>query len=70
MDPVTLITIFNLIAPQVFQLIGNLRQKDPTMTYQQALEMAGVKLDAEYAQLLADMAQAVKEGAVPRTPSP
>lgn len=66
MDPVALIAIFNIVAPHVFRLIDERMSSSPDLTYQQALEQAGVKLDAEYARLLADMAQAVKDGAVPR----
>lgn len=62
------IMIFNIVAPHVFKLVGDLRGKDPNLTYKESLEQAGVKLDSEHAQLLADMAKAVSEGAVPRTP--
>lgn len=63
------IAILNIVLPQVFGLIGNMRRQDPTLSYEQALRKAGVELDAEQMRLLADMAKAVEEGAVPRTPS-
>lgn len=66
MDPVSAITIFNIIAPTVFGFIAEMRRKDPELTYEQILQQAGVKLDAEHQRLLADMAKAVSEGAVPR----
>lgn len=66
MDPISLVTIFNIIAPHVFGFIASLRKNNPGMTYEQALREAGVKLSAEEAQLLADMAQAVRDGAIPR----
>lgn len=68
MEPTAFIAIFNIVAPHVFRTIADMRSKDPSLTYQQSLELAGVKLDEEYARLLADMARAVEEGAVPRTP--
>lgn len=68
LNPSDIIAIFNIIAPTAFQLIKDLRDKDPSLTYKQSLELAGVKLDAEHERLLADMAKAVSEGAVPRTP--
>jgi hypothetical protein len=67
-NPSDWIAIFNIVAPHVFRTIGDIVQKDPSLSYKESLELAGVKLDAEYAQLLADMAKAVSEGAVPRTP--
>jgi hypothetical protein len=66
MDPVAAITIFNIVAPTVFGFIAQLRKKDPDATYEQILQQAGVELDAEQARLLADMAKAVQDGAVPR----
>lgn len=69
MDPTLLVTIFNLVAPHVFRIIDSQMNANPSQTYQESLEQVGVRLDAEYAQLLADMAKAVAEGAVPRTPS-
>lgn len=63
------IQLFNIIAPQVFQIIRGQQQANPTATYAENLRAAGVKLDGEYAQLLADMAKAVEEGAVPRAPT-
>ena len=66
MDPVSAVTIFNIVAPQVFALIASLRRKDPEASYESILRAAGVELDAEYARLLADMDRAVSEGAVPR----
>lgn len=68
MNPSEWVAIFNIVAPHVFQLLGSMRQKDPNISYRESLELAGVKLDAEYAQLLEDMAQAVRDGAVPRVP--
>lgn len=65
MDPVSAITIFNIVAPQVFALIASLRKKNPEASYESILREAGVELDAEYQRLLADMAKAVEEGAVP-----
>jgi hypothetical protein len=66
MDPVSAVTIFNIVAPHVFALIASLRKKDPSASYESVLRAAGVELDAEYARLLADMHKAVEEGAVPR----
>lgn len=63
---VSAIGIFNLVAPQVFALISSLRQRKPDATYEEILREAGIKLDAEYERLLADMAKAVSEGAIPR----
>lgn len=68
MNPSDWIAIFNIVAPHVFRVIGDIRTKDPNISYKQALELAGVALDAEHARLLADMARAVEEGAVPRVP--
>lgn len=69
MNPL-IITIFNLVAPEVFRLIRDLRSDNPSVSYKETLEQAGIKLDAEYAKLLEDMAQAVRDGAVPRVPPP
>lgn len=69
MNPSDWIAIFNIVAPHVFQLIDGIHSKDPAVSYEEVLQMAGVKLDVEHARLLADMAQAVKDGAVPRTPN-
>lgn len=63
---VSAIGIFNLVAPQVFALIASLRNQKPDATYEEILREAGVKLDAEQARLLADMEQAIRDGAVPR----
>lgn len=63
---VSAIGIFNLVAPQVFALISSLRTQKPDATYKEILIEAGVKLDEEHMRLLADMAKAVEEGAVPR----
>lgn len=63
---VSAIGIFNLVAPQVFSLITSLRQQKPSATYGEILREAGVELDAEQMRLLADMAKAVSEGAIPR----
>ena len=63
------IQIFNLVAPQVFQLIRDQRDANPSATYEETLRAAGVKLDAEHARLLADMAKAVEEGAIPHAPN-
>lgn len=63
---VSAIGIFNLVAPQVFALISSLRNQKPNATYEEILREAGVELDAEATRLLADMAKAVSEGAVPR----
>lgn len=60
------VAIFNIVAPHVFAAIGNARRQNPEATYEQTLQAVGVKLDAEQARLLADMAKAVSEGAVPR----
>lgn len=60
------IAIFNLIAPHVFKAIGDARNQNPQASYEEVLRTAGVELDAEQARLLADMAKAVSEGAVPR----
>lgn len=59
------IAVFNLVAPHVFQLIGGLKADHPEKTYEQVLREAGIELDAEHMRLLADMARAVEEGAVP-----
>jgi hypothetical protein len=66
MDPVTAITIFNLIAPHVFTAIGNIRQQKPEASYEQVLREAGIELDSEQARLLVDMTKAVSEGAKPK----
>lgn len=60
------IAIFNIIAPHVFAAIGSARREKPEASYRDALQQAGVKLDAEQARLLADMEQAIRDGAVPR----
>lgn len=62
---VSAIGIFNLVAPQVFALIASLRNQKPDATYEEILREAGVKLDAEAVRLLADMAKAVQDGAIP-----
>lgn len=61
-----IIAIFNILFPHVVGAIKNIQDKNPSLTYKESLELAGVRLDAEYARLLADMAKAVEEGAVPR----
>lgn len=63
-----IITIFNLVAPQVFEFIRSQRAGNPSVSYKETLEAAGIRLDAQYAELLDDMAKAVAEGAVPRVP--
>jgi hypothetical protein len=68
MGPVEIVTIANVILPHLFAVIGNIRSSQPELSYRETLELAGVKLDMEYAKLLEDMEQAVKDGAVPRTP--
>lgn len=60
------IAIFNIIAPHVFGAIAEARRNNPQGSYREALETAGVKLDAEQARLLQDMEQAIRDGAVPR----
>ena len=60
------IAILNIVLPQVFGIIGDMRRQDPTLTYEQALRKAGVQVDAEVLRLMAEMAKAVEEGAVPR----
>lgn len=60
------VAILNIVLPQVFGIIGDMRKQDPTLTYEQALRQAGVKVDAEVLRLMADMAKAVEEGATPR----
>lgn len=60
------IAILNIVLPQVFGIIGDMRHQDPTLTYEQALRKAGVQVDAEVMRLMAEMAKAVEEGAVPR----
>jgi hypothetical protein len=60
------VAIFNIIAPHVFGAIAAARQSDPKATYRQALLDAGIRLDPEQARLLAEMEQAVRDGAVPR----
>ena len=60
------IAIFNIIAPHVFGAIAEARRSNPEASYRDALQAAGVKLDAEQARLLADMEQAIRDGAVPR----
>lgn len=66
MTPLEIAQLANIILPHLFAGIANLQAKNPALTYREALVQAGVKLDAEYIQLLADMAKAVEEGAVPR----
>lgn len=63
------IAILNIVLPQAFGFIGDLRRQDPTLSYKDALIKSGLKVDAEVLQLVADMAKAVEEGAVPRGPS-
>lgn len=63
-----IITIFNLVAPEVFSFINSQKQKvNPAtgqpFTYAEILENAGIALDAEHQQLLADMAADIAEGA-------
>jgi hypothetical protein len=60
------VAILNIVLPQVFGIVSDMRRKDPSLTYEQALRNAGVKIDAEVLRLLAEMAKAVEEGAVPR----
>lgn len=60
------IAIFNIIAPHVFGAIAEARRDNPEASYRDALVSAGIKLDAEQARLLADMEQAIRDGAVPR----
>ena len=68
MNPLLLLQIFNIVAPEVFSFINSQRQTiNPATgqpwTYSEILQDAGVKLDAEHAQLLADMAADIAEGA-------
>lgn len=62
----TLITLFNIIAPQVFGAIAEARRNNPEQSYREALVTAGIKLDPEQARLLQEMEQAIRDGAVPR----
>lgn len=63
------IAILNIVLPQVFGIVSDMRKQDPSLTYKDALLKAGVNVDAEVLRLMADMAKAVEEGAVPRAPS-
>ena len=70
MDISKFITIFNIVAPEVFSFINSQRQNtNPATgqpwTYAEILASAGIKLDLEHDQLLADMAKDVAEGAKP-----
>lgn len=67
MSPQEIAQLFNIIAPHLFNLLGSIQKANPEMSYREVLVKAGVKLDAEDVRLLADMAKAVEEGAVPRT---
>lgn len=60
------IAILNIVLPQAFGFIGDLRRQDPSLSYEDALRKSGLKVDDEVMRLLADMAKAVQEGAVPR----
>jgi hypothetical protein len=60
------VAILNIVLPQVFGIVGDMRKQDPSLTYEQALRKAGVNVDAEVLRLMAEMAKAVQEGAVPR----
>ena len=65
MTPEQIMQMFNILAPTVFSIIGNLQAANPAKPYRQVLEDAGVVLDAESVRLLADMAKAIEEGAEP-----
>jgi len=63
-----LVSIFNIVAPEIFSFINSQRQKtNPATgqpyTYAESLEIAGIQLDAEYEQLLRDMTADKAEGA-------
>lgn len=60
------VTIFNIVAPRVFELIANARSNNPEQSYEETLRSVGITLDAQATRLLANMAKAVSEGAVPR----
>lgn len=63
------LAILNIILPEVFTFIK--QQKSTTnpatgqpWTYLEILQASGIQLDAEHAQLMADMFQDLAEGAV------
>lgn len=65
MSPLEIIQLFNIIAPSVFVILDGAQKADPSKSYKEVLEEAGVRLDAQAIRLLADMSQAVTEGAIP-----
>jgi hypothetical protein len=63
-----IIAIFNIVAPEVFSFINQQKQTtNPATgqlwTYAEILADAGVKLDAEHAQLMQDLAADIAAGA-------
>lgn len=57
------ITIFNIIAPRVFDHLAKMKAQDPSATYKEILQQANVKLSDEEAKLLEDIARDMAEGA-------
>lgn len=66
MDPVTIISLANIVLPQLFGFIGQLRQDNPEKSYAEILRESGLKLSEEEARLLQEMEQALRDGAVAR----
>jgi hypothetical protein len=62
----TFITLFNIIAPQVFAAIAAARQQNPEQSYREVLIAQGIRLDEEQMRLMQEMEQAIRDGAVPR----
>lgn len=62
----TLITLFNIIAPQVFGAIAAARRNNPEQPYRETLIAQGIRLDDEQIRLMEEMEQAIRDGAVPR----
>jgi len=67
MNPL-LISVFNIVAPEVFSLINSQRQKtNPAtgrpFTYAEVLEAEGIVLDKEHARLMDDLAKDLADGA-------
>jgi hypothetical protein len=63
-----IIAIFNIVGPEVFSFINSQKQKtNPATgkpwTYSEILADAAIKLDAEHAQLMQDLAADIAAGA-------
>jgi hypothetical protein len=63
----TFITLFNIIAPQVFGAIAAARRSNPEQSYREVLVAQGIRLDAEQMRLMEEMEQAIRDGAVPHS---